>query len=300
MTAGNKTCNYIVITPVKDEEKYVEATILSVIAQTVRPTKWLIVDDDSSDQTPDIVLRFAKQYEWITYLPTVRGKKRELGSAEIRAFSRGYESLQSDDFAFVVKLDADLKLSPDHFERMLEHFSLDPRLGIASGVYLEEHGGKWAPIKMPAYHAAGAAKMVRRECFDDIGGFALLPGWDTVDEIKAQAKGWSTAHFPEIEFFHLKPEGSAKGWLTNKFHGEIYYVCGGGKVFFALKVLERMLFGKPFFVSGLLLLYGYLVAAVSGRKRLIDDNEARIYKGLQNKRLTDFVSGRVNLGSRPQ
>ena len=93
---------------------------------------------------------------------------------------------------------------------------------------------------MPSYHAAGASKMVRRLCFEQIGGFVAARGWDTVDEIRAVAAGWRTGHCKELKMKHWKREGSGIGAIRTHFmHGEIYYRTGGSRTFFVLKVLHR-------------------------------------------------------------
>lgn len=280
--------NYIVITPAKDERQHIERTIASMLNQSVRPRQWIIVDDGSQDGTSEIIERAAKSCDWITAVMIRRDAERLPGSAEIRAFYVGYEHIQSpDEWDFVVKLDADLELPNDYFKRMLAEFSRNPQLGIASGVYLEEQQGNWSAIKMPAYHAAGASKIVRRPCFLDIGGFPRSPGWDTADEIKAQARGWQTAHFPEIEFKHLRPEGSAIGLLrTARTHGEMYYACGGGTIFLIAKALRKAIAGKPPLAAAVALVYGYLRAAWQRQPRLVDAREANAYRKLLNRQLT--------------
>lgn len=279
--------HYVVISPAKDEEAYIDRTFRSMLRQTVKPDKWVIVDDGSSDRTPAIIKAYANEHDWIVPLILRSGAERKPGSAEIRAFQAGYTFIQDTPWNFIVKLDSDLELPPDYFERILCRFHENSRLGIASGAYLENIRGQWRPIKMPGYHAAGASKVVRRECFLDIGGFPLLPGWDTADEIKAQSRGWETTHFLEIQFHHLRTEGSAVGTLhTSAQHGEMYYACGGGGIFLIAKVAHRLLFGKPFFMAGVALLYGYLRAWRRRNPRLVNEQEAKSYRKLLNSRFS--------------
>jgi biofilm PGA synthesis N-glycosyltransferase PgaC len=287
--------NYIIVTPVKDEELYVAHTLQSVADQTVRPLCWVLVDDGSTDRTPDIIQAYANKFEWISYIRVERTNERLLGSAEIRAFSIGYESIGHLEHDYVVKLDADLALPSDYFEQMLCQFRENSSLGIASGLYLEEKKGSWNPAHLPRYHAAGAAKMARVACLHAIGGFPLLPGWDTVDEIKAWARGWETRHFPEIQFYHLKPEGSALGGLrTSFYHGEIYYVSGGSVLFFAGKLLHRLVTGKPLLLAGGMLLCGYLHAVLTRRHKLVSLHEATYYKRLLNRRIAEQFTSRLS------
>jgi glycosyltransferase involved in cell wall biosynthesis len=290
-TLGAHRNRYVLISPVKDEEKYVEATLRSVVAQSVRPYRWFIVDDGSSDSTPEIIHRYAHQHEWIRVIRIERDAKRQPGSGVIRAFSAGYETVAAEDFDFVVKLDCDLDLPPDYFEKLCEKFHQDESLGIASGIYLEQENGCWVPVPMPVYHVAGASKMFRKSCFTDIGGFVPSRGWDTVDEIRALNMGWTTRHFQELQFRHLKNEGTGIGSTrTNMMHGEIYYLTGGGSMFFLLKFLHRLFRGKPLFIGGFAMLWGYLKCWMSGRPRLVRNSEAQIYRKMLNGRIRTGVS----------
>jgi len=293
------TDRYVIVSPVKDEARFIQTTLDSVVAQTVRPARWIIVDDGSQDETPAILKRYAEKYDWIRILTVARDAKRRLGSAEIRAFQAGYELLREEYFDFVVKLDGDLELPPDYFARLLAKFHDDEKLGIASGIYLENWTGSWAPVEMPEYHAAGASKVVRRKCFEDINGFPLDPGWDTIDEIRAQVRGWSTCHFPDIPFRHLRNEGSANGQLsTSVLHGKIYYLSGGGSLFFWLKWLHRLIFGRPFVLGALAMLWGYLMPLLSGQERLVTQNEARLYRRVQKRRILEGLSQTLGIGGK--
>jgi poly-beta-1,6-N-acetyl-D-glucosamine synthase len=288
MPTGN---TYVLVSPVKDEEKYIERTIQAVLHQTIKPCKWVIVDDGSCDRTHAIVEEHAREFPWITPVTLETRGGRQPGSGIIRAFEAGYEAIRDLDFDFIVKFDCDLDFPADYFEQLIAKFQQDDKLGIASGIFLEENRGEWVPLKMPAYHAAGQTKMIRAECFADIGGFVVSRGWDTVDEIKARIKGWKTRHFEEIYFFHLKKEGSGIGFLrTNMMHGEIYYLTGGGGLFFTFKFLHRLVFGEPFLVGGLMLLWGFLKTRFSGRPRLVSESEARLYRGLLNRRIVERLS----------
>lgn len=281
-------CRYIIISPVKDEEKHIETTIRAVMGQTIRPCLWVIVDDGSRDRTPTVCDSYAAKVSWIKTLRIQRDAPRQPGSAVIYAFNRGLQYLreQGIDFDFIVKLDGDLDFAPDYFERLLARFRYDRRLGIASGTIFEPNGTGWSAAKSPPYHARGAAKMVRKDCFEAIGGFVPSRGWDTIDEIRAQVRGWTTRHFPELTLYHLKPIGSGIGQLrTNLLDGEIHYLTGGGILFFILKVVHRIVYGRPFFLGSIAMLGGFLWAWLAGKKRLVSNTEARFYRQLLNQRI---------------
>lgn len=283
---------YVIVSPVKDEEKYIETTINAVIRQTVRPLRWIIVDDGSRDGTREIVKRYCGRFSWIATLEVSREGKTRGVSPVVRAFMCGLEVLSDSEFDFLVKLDGDLDLPPYYFERLMARFQDDDRLGIASGIYLEKDGSGWKQVWMPDYHAAGASKMLRAQCYRQIGGFALHPGWDTVDEIRARAMGWKTCSFKGLAFHHLKPEGSATGYLRNdlKF-GEIDYLTGVGPSFFFLKSLHRMIVGKPRFLAGLGLMAGFMKGFMMRRPKLVSAHEARLYRRLLNQRMVEEIRG---------
>jgi len=283
---------YLVITPVKDEERYVEHTLRSMVNQTVKPVGWIIVDDGSSDRTPELLEKYAAENSFIRVLKSPRGQPRMPGSAVIRAFNRGYELAKEYEYDLIVKFDCDLSFEPDYFEKLIAKFAADPKLGIASGVYLEApEPGRWVEISMPSYHACGASKMMRRECFEQIGGFIPAKGWDTVDEIRAMARGWRTTHFTGLKMKHWKLEGSGIGTVrTNLMHGEIYYLTGGSKLFFLLKLLHRLTC-RPFLVGGCAMFWGYLRTMFQQKQRLVTDVEARCYRALLNGRILGRLKG---------
>lgn len=285
---------YAVVSPVKDEERYVEHTLRSMASQTLKPVCWIIVDDGSCDRTPELIERSARENSLIHFVRNPRGQKRQPGSAVIRAFNRGYEELKTLDvhYEFIVKLDCDLSFEPDYFKKLLAHFETDTKLGIASGVYLEARDGiNWREIEMPSYHAAGASKVIRRACWEQIGGFIPSRGWDTVDEIRAMTRGWRTTNFRELQMKHWKIEGTGIGPMRTKaMHGEIYYLTGGSKLFFLLKVVHQMK-ARPLLVGALAMLWGYLWAVLSARERLVTINESNCYRALLNSRITGRLKG---------
>lgn len=277
---------YAVISPVKNEAQFLPQTIASMVSQKAKPLVWILVDDASTDSTAEIIKACESQYPWVRYLLHPGEAVRKTGSAEIHAFDFGLKALAGLDFDFIVKLDGDLRFDENYFEKLLSKFSAQKKLGIASGIYLEAIGAFWKPVQMPGYHAAGASKVIRSECFKQIGGFIAQRGWDTIDEIRAQAKGWDTAHFPDIQFFHLRKEGTGMGQLhTSIMHGEIFYRTGGGILFFVFKALNRIFRGKPAVLSGSAMIYGYVRSWWHCQVKLVTPLEARTYRSLLSRRM---------------
>lgn len=292
-TALSRTTSprYIIVSPVKDEERYVEHTLRSVAGQDVKPLLWLIVDDGSKDRTPELVRSYADSHPFIRLLRHPRSGERQLAFGEVRAFNWGLDRIGSVDYDFIVKLDCDLSFGSDYFKRLLERFQQNEMLGIASGIYLEQNSsGGWTAIEMPSYHAAGASKVMRRACFEEIGGFIPAPGWDTVDEIKAMTRGWTTTHVSELRMMHHKREGSSMGAVkTGAMHGEAYYRTGGSKIFFLFKVLHRI-FVRPYGVNAMALIWGYVRAMVKKKPLLVTEDESRYYRELLLGRLKTRVT----------
>jgi glycosyltransferase involved in cell wall biosynthesis len=277
---------YVIISPVKDEERYVELTLQSVTSQTVAPVRWVIVDDGSTDRTAEIVQRYASRYPFIQVLEHRKAGARRPGSPVIHAFNHGYASVGDLDYDVIVKLDCDLSFGADYFETLLARFQADNNLGIASGIYLEaDDTGAWTAVKMPSYHAFGASKVLRRSCFDEIGGFPAAPGWDTVDEIRAMSRGWKTGHFEDLPVHHHKREGTGIGLMrTSRMHGEIFYTTGGDPLFLLFKVVHRIT-TPPVVLNALALTAGYVDALVKRKPRLVTGAEARCYRRLLRQRL---------------
>jgi poly-beta-1,6-N-acetyl-D-glucosamine synthase len=277
---------YVIVSPVKDEARYVERTLESVVHQTLKPVTWIIVDDGSHDSTPEIVRTYQRKHPFIRLVRSPTNGPRRPGSGVIHAFNLGYAALDTADYEFIVKLDCDLSFERDYFETLIERFGRDERLGIASGVYSEvDQQGRAVLVKMPSYHAFGACKVVRRACFEDIGGFVAARGWDTVDEIRAMSKGWKTTHFADLETRHHKLEGSGIGTLqTSRMHGEIFYATGGDPLFFVFKALQRLA-TQPYVMGGAALIAGYLGALLGRKPRLVTKAEARAYRTLLRQRL---------------
>ena len=202
---------YIIITPARDEGEFLEKTIASVAEQTILPQQWIIVNDGSHDDTGEIIDRAAAKYSWITARHRPDRGFRQAGGGVIATFYDGYEQIKSTEWDFLIKLDADLSFSNDYFERCFQEFDKNPRLGIAGGGIYHEEQGELKLEKDPAFHVRGATKIYCRQCWDEIGGLLRAPGWDTLDELKANMLGWTTRTFPELRLSHHRFTGAADG-----------------------------------------------------------------------------------------
>jgi len=289
MTAPSRL---VVISPVRNEEKNIGATLSSVIAQTARPVRWVIVDDGSIDRTAEIAESHAAQHPWISVLRlSDRGYYDLMFGGEIKAFYEGLRTIRDVDFAFLGKLDGDVSFGPTYYEDLLQRFNALPRLGIAGGGCYYLSGGRM--VYEPAYelHVRGAARLYRRACWDDIGGVIPGLGWDAVDCYKARMLGWQTRTFEDIRFIHHVVTWTKGGLLHGrKRSGRIEYLMGTHPLFFASKVL-REIGRRPYLLRAYCVTVGYLQSAFRGEKRVCDPYLLRYIRREQLDRLLKRRAG---------
>ncbi len=263
----------LIVTPCRDEAAYARRTLDSMVAQTLRPTRWVIVDDGSSDETPQILAEYARKHPWIEVVRREDRGGRSVGPGVIDAFYAGYERSQPERYEFVCKLDLDLELPPRYFELLIARMRAEPRLGTCSGKPYFTARGKLVSEGCGDEMSVGMTKLYRRECFDEIGGFHREVMWDGIDCHRCRQLGWIACSWdePELRFEHLRPMGSShKGILTGRMrHGAGQYFMGTGPLFMAASAAYRMAH-RPFVVGGLTMLWGWLDAALRGAKRLED------------------------------
>lgn len=276
---------YVLISPVRDEELYLADTIDSILAQTIPPAQWIIVNDGSRDRTAAILDDYAQRCPSIVAVHREDRGRRVAGSGVMEAFYAGYERLQSDDWDFIGKFDGDMVLPPNYFESCFERFARDPKLGICGGVLYCEENGQITIDDNPQTHVRGAVKLYRRACWNDIGGLIRSTGWDTVDEMHANMLGWSTQSFPEMRVLHRRPTGAAAGaWRDNLKNGRADYISGYHPLFLAAKCLRR-LFQKPYVIKSVAHACGYVGGYCSRAQRSGNPELVRYVRRQQMRRL---------------
>ena len=274
------------ITPARDEEGYIERTIASMVAQTMRPRQWIIVNDGSVDGTGAILDAAAKEHDWITVVHRENRGYRAAGSGVMEAFYSGFEKIAVHDWQFLTKFDADLSFEENYFQRCLDHFELNPKLGIGGGIIYNLVDGEEVLEEIPMFHVRGATKIYRRECWDQLGGLVKLPGWDTLDEVKAQMLDWETYSFPEIKLVQHRFTGDAAGqWSNWRKNGRASYICGYHPMFILAKSIRRLL-QRPYLVGSAGLLLGYFGAFLRREKQIDDQELIAFVRREQIKRLT--------------
>ena len=278
---------YIIISPVRNEEKNIEYTLNSVLSQTIKPAKWIIVDDGSSDRTADIIKKYTQDNRWISLIQLAdRGYYDLNEGGEIKAFYKGYEKIKDEKFDFLVKLDGDISFDQHYFENLLKEFQLNTKLGVASGaLYHARKDDKLVFENTYKNHPRGAARAYRRECWEDIGGVKDKLTWDSIDVYKARMLGWDTYNFGKIKATHHVKTWE-KGGLTQGLirAGRLQYLMGTHGLFFAAKVIKRT-FSKPYLVGAGIMLYGYLKSNLLREERVPEPDLMEYIRKEQLKRL---------------
>lgn len=254
--------SYSLVTPARDEAPNLRRLFSSLVTQTVSPRQWIIVDNGSTDETRDVVKQLTEP--WIR-LVNVPGEDRPVpGAPVVRAFNAGLAEL-ADVPDVIVKLDADVSFEPTYFERLLEAFEREPRLGIAGGACLEQVGGEWRPVHVTGGHVRGAARAYRWSCLQDVLPLEERVGWDGIDELKAAVLGWRTGTVPGLAFKHHRALGARDGprhirWVRQ---GEASYYMGYRASYLLLRTLHRSL-GDP---AAIAMIGGYARAALTRAPR---------------------------------
>ncbi len=284
---------YILISPCRDEADYMRQTLDSVIAQTLLPEKWIIVDDGSTDETPQILAEYAKHHDWIEIVTRVDRGRRAVGPGVIDAFYAGLDTTNMEDYGYLCKLDLDLEIPPTYFEYVIKQMEMTPRMANFSGKpYLRENDGRLTSERLGDENAVGQIKLYRTTAFKDIGGFVRQVSWDGIDGHMCRMKGWiaRSEDRPEIRFIHLRQMGSSQHsiWVGRLRWGFGKYFMGSAIYFVAAVACYRML-EKPYIVGGWGIFWGY-VKALFTRKPRFENKEFR--KFLRRFELQSLIFGK--------
>jgi glycosyltransferase involved in cell wall biosynthesis len=289
--------NYVLISPARNEAALIGKTLESVVGQTLLPTRWVIVDDGSSDDTAAIVEGYARRFDWIELVRRPRDMERSF-AGKVHAFNAGYERVRSLEFEVLGNLDADISFEPGYLQALMRHFEEDARLGVAGTPFIENGYDSARDSFEGVNHVAGGCQMFRRKCFAEIGGYVpnREGGIDWIAVTTARMMGWRTRSFPEHRFQHYRPMGTAeRSKVAASFsYGEKDYYLGGSPIWELFRVVFRMS-KRPFIIEGLALFTGYSWAALRRVKRPVSPQLIRFHRREQMTKLKTILRSIVTL-----
>ncbi|MDX2152235.1 MAG: glycosyltransferase family 2 protein [Bryobacteraceae bacterium] len=288
---------YILISPARNEARFIRKTLDSVCSQTLLPVRWVVVDDGSTDETADIVREYAKVHRWITLVQRPRRVERSF-AGKVHAFNAGLEAAKDLDYDVLGNLDADLSFDADYLEFLMSRFDADPRLGVAGTPFIENGYDSARDSYEGENHVAGGVQLFRRHCFEQIGGFVpnRAGGVDWIAVTTARMMGWRTRSFPEKRFNHYRPLGTAqRGVIASIFsYGEKDYYLGNSPIWQLFRMPYR-LFKRPYIIGSLALLGGYLWAAVRRIPRAVSPELMRFHRQEQMSKLRAILAAKLRL-----
>jgi GT2 family glycosyltransferase len=288
---------YVIITPARNEAAFIEKTIASVRAQTVRPKRWVIVSDGSTDGTDEIVQRHQAQCDWIELVRLPVSRERNF-AAKVHAFNAGLARLKDLPFAVIGNLDADVSFGADFIEFLLGRFAAMPELGVAGTHYVEGSFHSFRDSYINVHHVNGQCQFFRRECYEQIGGYTPIKGggidWAAVTT--ARMKGWLTYSFSEREFHHHRKMSSAgRGEIQALLHtGRKDYILGGHPLWQiargGFQVTKR-----PYVIGGACLLLAYFSCWIRRVPRAVSPELMSFHRREQLERLKRLLPWRGGL-----
>ena len=281
--------SYVLITPARNEARFIERTMRSVVSQTQPPARWVIVSDGSTDGTDEIVRQYLQAHPWIE-LVCLPGRQNRSFVGKARAFNAGYQRMQAVSFDIVGNLDADVSLDAEYFAFLLEKFSEMPDLGVAGTPCLE--GGAHYDYRFTNIsHVSGPCQLFRRACLDAIGGYVPVDGGlDTIAVTTARMLGWKTRTFVEKACVHHRQMGTAvrSPWRTWFHQGEKDYLLGGHPLWQVARSVYQST-SPPYVLRGLLLSSGYAYALLRRAEQRVSNDLRQFHQAEQQERLKRTV-----------
>lgn len=278
--------NFYIVIPAHNEEIFIGLTLRSLVEQTVLPTKIVVVNDNSTDKTQEIVLAFSKEYSSITLVNKTSEAIHLPGSKVIQAFNKGLETLD-DDYDFIVKADADLIFPKNYFETIINHFKSDYKVGMVGGFAYIEKNNDWILENLTDKdHIRGAFKAYRKETFKQIGGLKPAMGWDTVDELLCKFYNWKVVTDQSLQVKHLKPTGANYNKTARYKQGEAFYSLGYGFFITAIASAKlAMMKKKPLLFLDYI--NGFLKAKSAKKPLLVSHEQAKFIRNYRWQKMKE-------------
>jgi len=283
--------NYVLITPARNEELYIEKTIISVINQTILPIKWIIVSDGSTDKTEEIVEKYIPENSFIELIKLPLRKERHF-AGKVNAINEGFKAIKNVNYKYYGNLDADVTFSNDYYKNLLDKFEKDPTLGICGGKLYDRINEKFVELNYSLESVAGPIQFFRKTCYEEIGGYKASKAGlvDAIAEVTARMRGWKTYTFTSLKVFHHRKTGSEGRniWQVARREGNTDYLFGVHPLWNLLRSFQRIN-KKPYIIGGFIRMYGYWVHQIKKVKRPVSDEFIRYLRREEKLKIKFYI-----------
>lgn len=278
---------YALVTPAYNEEKYIETTIKSIVAQTQLPVKWVIVSDGSTDGTDDIVKQYAAKYPFIELYRITEDHPRNF-SAQVNAINTGYAQMKNVEFEFFGNVDADVEFPPNYYETLIQRFEADQSLGLIGGYIWEDYGAGFHDRRTNNPEAvSNSIQLFRRGIYDDIGGYHAVKygGQDWVAEVMVRMRGWTVRAYADLPVMHYRPAASHGGWVRGWYRqGMMDYSLGSVGLFEIVKCTRRLV-EPPYVLGAMARMTAFIYSFLTRQPRLVPEDFVCALRREQKQRL---------------
>ena len=284
-----RTESYVLVSACRNEERYIDDLIEAISTQTVRPVRWIIVDDGSTDDTAARAEAHVANAPFLQVIKMPSGRPRSFAS-QVYAAQHGYELLKDLSFDFIGFLDADIRVGPDYYSRLVNFFRGDPHLGLAGGAVIDKYEDRLVNQREGSedFHVAGGVQFFRRQCFEQIGGYTPIEGGgqDTIADVMTRMMGWKLRAFPELQALHLRPDGFVKDGVFQRGikWGQKFYLIGYDPLYYLGQCLFRIT-SRPYILASFAMLFGFVWAHCKAAPRPVTPEFVQFLRALQRRQM---------------
>ena len=276
---------HLVIIPAYNEEDNITRALNSIVSQTTVPSKLVVVDDGSTDQTAEILQSFSDKHDWISIVTNNNKDPRATGAKIVRAFNLGLNSENIEDYDIISKFDADLVFPKDYFQQIIETFQSDLEIGLTGGICTIQEDDQWREEKVSkGDHIRGALKSYRKEAFLQMGGLQRFMGWDSADEFILRFHKWKIKRRADLPVKHYRETNQLNGWIkTSRLNAQVFHNLDYGLFIGTTSSLKRAIVNKPYILSGLLTFLYFCKGYMKSDRRKLDPEIGKFIRTYRRK-----------------
>lgn len=282
---------YTIVIPAHNEQDFIAITLDSIVNQTVLPHEVIVVNDNSTDKTKEIVEEYVEKYPFIKLQNILSKGEHQPGSKVVQAFLNGYKIIDPN-YDIIIKLDADLDIPSNYFETILHHFNQDEDIAMVGGFAYIEKNGDWILESLTDKdHIRGAFKAYRKSCYEKIGGLRPHMGWDTVDELLCKYYGWKIVTDESLRIKHLKPTGASYNKAALYKQGAAYHALGYGFLI-TLIAGTKLAFRKNKLSYIVIYLKGYFEASFNKTPKMVTKDQEKFIRNYRWSKMKQKLKGK--------